>query len=118
MDEDTKTPRKKHTWKPPVGRLDEVESLIAASGLSANAFITQCILEKRRSTYPLVIRQSAATMLAHQGRIASLSRELMENAQQEQPSPDLAAIHDLFLRNNQLQLECRAALFRILGRKP
>lgn len=117
MDE-KKTPRRKYGWKPPIDRLDEVEALIAESGKSANAFLTQCVLEKRRSSIPLPLKHASAEAIPRLGKIKSLSRDFMSASDNGEPHPAHNEIHDLFHRNNELLLEIRTALFLILGRKP
>ena len=111
MDEKTSAPRTKYTWKPPVDRLDEVEALIAESGLSFNAFMTQCALEKRRSSYPPILKKSAGQLLAFLGPIRDHTRRLETAPHDDQRIIILLQIRDLLL-------EIRAALFLILGRKP
>lgn len=94
------------SYRPPKGRAEELHALVAASGLSTNAFITACVFGRlrRRSTTQLLSeildRTAQIADLIHELSIAGTTNaKALEAAQDE-----LNAL--------------RAALLTLMGRRP
>ena len=96
-----------YSYRPPEARRDAFERLVAASGLSVNAFLTEAVFGRNRHR-PGELKQLAA-ILARCGHIADALRESGQTAQTDtlllEPLKD-----DL--------TEIRFALFLLMGRKP
>jgi hypothetical protein len=111
MDQATKKPPVKYTWKPPAAEREAVASAIAESGLSANAFLTQLVLGKRRPSYPSSLIEAAGRLLATLAPIRDHLRRLDQSTDDDERNAILVQIRDLLI-------QIRSALFQILGRKP
>lgn len=93
-------------YRPPKGRTEELRALVAASGLSTNAFITACVFGRlrQRSTTQLL-----SEILDRTAQIADLLHELS--------IADAANAEALEVTQDELS-ELRAALLLAMGRKP
>jgi hypothetical protein len=94
------------SYRPPKGRAEELLALVAASGLSTNAFITGCLFGhlRQRSTPELLCE-----ILDRMAQIADLLHELS--------IADAANAEALQAAQNELSA-LRAALLLAMGRKP
>lgn len=93
-------------YRPPKGRTEELRALVAASGLSTNAFITACVFGGPRHRS---ITQSLSKILDRTAQIADLLHELSIAGTANAKA--LEAAQDELL-------ELRAALLLAMGRKP
>lgn len=61
------------SYRPPKGRTEELRALVAASGLSTNAFITACVFSRVRSR---ASAEALSEVLDRTAQIADLLHEL------------------------------------------
>lgn len=94
-----------------MGRRKEAAAIIKASGLSANACITQRFFGGRRSSYPPKLIEALASILAFLGPIRDLTREWQTKTQEPDCLIVMEQIRDLLF-------DIRNEIFRISGRKP
>ncbi len=107
MPDDSRPKRPKpYSWRPPADKRVAVEDMVAKSGLSMNAFITEAILGKTRHR-PGELKM-LAQILAKCAEIAGLLRGITEDRGADETLAALRA--DL--------AEIRSALFLLMGRKP
>lgn len=92
-------------YRPPKGRTEELRALVAASGLSTNAFITHCVFGRRRIALKLFAR-----LLTETARIGDLLGDLAAAGADEHGAALDAAQQEL--------AQIRAALLRGMGRLP
>ncbi len=97
---------KPYSWRPPADKRAVVEDMVAKSGLSMNAFITEAVLGKSRHR-PGELKM-LAQILAKCAEIAGMLRHLAEHQLDEDIIVTLRA--DL--------AEIRSELFLLMGRKP
>jgi len=96
------------SYRPPKGRADEFYARVAASGLSANAFITACIFGRSRRRPSE--RQLLARLLDQTAQIADHLDALSRGG---------ADRHAVLLDATQHELaELRSALLALMGREP
>ena len=108
-DQDTPKREPPFSYRPPAGKRAAFERRVAESGLSTNAFITECVLGRNRN------RPAEAKLLARLlGQCGNVSDRLRE-------------FGSAFERDNHADLqksvcaeltEIRSALFVLLGRRP
>lgn len=97
------------SWRPPADKRTEFESRLKASGLSANAFITEAVFGRNRHR-PAELRHLAQILAA----CADIKDQLHEIA-----ISGAAAGHSLSLEDiTERLIEIRSALFILMGRKP
>ena len=103
------------SYRPPAALREEFRALVEASGLSANAFITQSVFagpSPRRSRRPPVEKAQLAELLAQGAEIADRLKRLeaLAGDHHDIQTPLQAAVLHL--------AEIRSAVFEALGRKP
>ena len=97
------------SWRPPADKRAEFEKRLKASGMSANAFITEAVFGRTRHR-PAELRQQAQIL----AQCAEIKDSLHEIA-----ISGAAAGHTLNLEDITARLvEIRSALFILMGRKP
>ncbi|MEM6679768.1 MAG: hypothetical protein AAF416_12255 [Pseudomonadota bacterium] len=94
------------SWRPPAARRVELEAMIAASGLSTGAFLTEAVFGRTRHR-PAELAKLAAILRECQAMADSLRAIATRD-------PDEVAISEI---RNTLP-EIRSALFLLMGRKP
>ena len=105
--EDKPKRRSPISYRPPKDKWADLDARIAQSGLSANAYLTECIFG--RSRHRPAEQKMLAQILLHCGFVADALRQVKQNEQ----------LHPLVLEELQTELvRIRSALFVLLGRKP
>lgn len=107
-DKQTRTPP--ISWRPPSARRAEFDALVAESGLSQNAFLTEAVFARGRH------RKSEMLTLARILGQAQTQSDLLrgfESAARMDPE-----IRTLLAEIFDQQAEIRTALFLLMGRKP
>ncbi len=103
-----------YAYRPPVALEDEFKTRVKRSGLSVNAYLTQCWYGKlmlRQVRRPPIEKQLLAQMLA---MLADIHDELKEITKKH----DINDIKIATERSHQRLLELRSFCFKALGRKP
>ena len=99
-----------YSYRPPKGREEAFAQLVAESGLSVNAFLTEAVFGRSRHR-PAELRL-LAKILGEAAQIRAQLHEVQLSGQAGQGSAlSIEAVHDRLI-------EIRAALFRLMGRKP
>jgi hypothetical protein len=96
------------SYRPPKGLAAEFDARVAASGLSANAFITQAIFGRNRHRPDEL--QALAGLLARSAEISDRLSEIELSGAGDSALPIIAAQRDL--------ADIRAALIALMGRAP
>ena len=106
MTDEKKKRRAPISYRPPKGREEEFAALVAASGLSVNAFLNDCVFTGRRRAE----RKQVGLLLASAARISDHVDAI-----------DLAGAGNSTLAREAIREELillRAALLALNGRKP
>ncbi len=124
MDTKQKTAKRPRpiSYRPPVGREQEIQDRAEKAKLSVNAFITECIFsirpprQARRST---LAEAQAGKMLGQLGAIKQELRELRDNLRSDVEQVRSFDTVERQLAHIEIVLtDIRWALFKLLGRKP
>lgn len=97
------------SWRPPAEKHAEFEKRLKASGLSANAFITEAVFGRTRHR-PAELRQQAQIL----AQCAEIKDRLHEIAISGATAGQPLNLEDITAR----LIEIRSALFVLMGRKP
>lgn len=97
-------------WRPPAERWDEFDARVAESGLSRNAFLTECVFGRSRH------RPAEVNLLA---RILGMGQAIADGLR----SFNAAAARDAEIEatlddTKRILIDIRTALFRLMGRTP
>ena len=110
MDKEKPKRRAPIPWRPPADRWDDFDARVARSGLSRNAFITDCVFGRNRYR-PAEIKQLLQILGLEQQQADVLKGFEAEMAGDHQIKALLAALREG-------QIEIRSALFLLMGRRP
>lgn len=110
MDQEKPKRRAPIPWRPPTDRWDDFDVRVARSGLSRNAFITDCVFGRNRYR-PGEIKR-LVDILGFEQRQADLLRRLEIDVAGD---PEIKA---LLAALREGQIEIRSALFLLMGRRP
>ena len=108
MTDERKKRRPPISYRPPKDREEEFYALVAESGLPANAFITERIFGGRRRS--LAVLKLLGLLLAKAARISDQLHELALAG-----AGDSALLLEAIYRE---LVDIRAALLKLMGRKP
>lgn len=95
------------SYRPPKDKRARFEAMVAASGLSVNAFITECVFGRGRH------RPGEAQLLAETLREEQTQTDLLRPIAQTDNPEILAALQ----ANTEVKLQIRTALMSLLGRR-
>ncbi|MEO1194238.1 MAG: hypothetical protein AAFY02_20965 [Pseudomonadota bacterium] len=110
MDQEKPKRRAPIPWRPPADRWDDFDARVARSGLSRNAFITDCVFGRNRYR-PGEIKQLLQILGLEQSQVDLLMRFESDVA----GDPEIKA---LLAELREGQIEIRSALFLLMGRQP
>lgn len=118
---ETKKPKGPISYKPPVGLRDEFEKRVKRSGLTTNAFLTKSWYEKpipRQSKQIKLNEAQAGRTLGVMGKIKDELKAIRVKLSNHQESPVLQKIYAVLKSIENILIDIRWAMFKLLGRKP